>query len=351
MASLCQVAAPGPYFAGAPAHYAATMALPAEAWKLTEISPKAYQHPADRATTAALANVPYLDQVVRKLVALGYERGLRTATLGAAVRLSDRQLPHIHKLQREVFNVLDHEPVPDLYMTQHPMANAFTGGSERPVVVVNSELIRLLDENGQRVVLAHEAAHVHSDHVLYLTALAILQRLVQGTAGRIPMLAGLPMLAVYYALLEWSRSAELSCDRAAALVTRDPQAVCRTLMVISAGEAAEQLSLDAFIAQGIDYDEVGGPAKLTRMMQDLNVTHPLPVRRVRHLLDWVQGGDYEAMVGGEYLHRGQEPSAGEEAATARDHYADRISSAVQEAGSSVAEMGQQLGDWLGRQRS
>ena len=326
------------------------MGLPAEAWRLENISPKAYQHPADRATTAALANVPYLDPVVRRLVALGYERGLRAATLGAAVRLGDTQLPHIHKLQRQVYNTLDHEPVPALYMTQHPAANAFTGGSEQPVVVVNSELIRLLDEDGQRVVLAHEAAHVHSDHVLYLTALAILERLVGGTAGKLPMLAGLPMMAVYYALLEWSRSAELSCDRAAALVTRDPQAVCHALMVITAGEAAEQLSLDAFIAQGIDYDDLGGTAKLTRMMQDLNVTHPLPVRRVRHLLDWVQTGEYEAMIGGDYLRRGQEPTATEEAATARDHYADRISSAVQEAGSSVAEMGQQLGDWLRKQR-
>ena len=47
------------------------------AWKLDRISPRAYQHPADRAATAALLKVPYLDQVVRKLVALGYERALR----------------------------------------------------------------------------------------------------------------------------------------------------------------------------------------------------------------------------------------------------------------------------------
>ena len=78
-------------------------------------------------------------------------------------------------------------------------------------------------------------------------------------------------------------------------------------MVITAGEAAEHLSLDAFIAQGMDYEDVGGAAKLTRMMQDLNVTHPLPVRRVRHLLDWVKGGEYDAMIGGDYLRRGQEP--------------------------------------------
>jgi hypothetical protein len=121
-------------------------------------------------------------------------------------------------------------------------------------------------------------------------------------------------------------------------------------MVLAAGEAAEHLSLDAFIAQGAEYDDLAGAAKLTRLMQDLNVTHPLPVRRVRLLLDWVRTGDYDTMIGGEYLRRGQEPSAAEEAGAARDHYADRISSAVQEAGSSVADMGQQLGDWLRKQR-
>ena len=62
------------------------MALPEVAWKLDRISPRAYQHPADRAATAALAKVPYLDEVVRRLIALGYERALRASALGAAVR-------------------------------------------------------------------------------------------------------------------------------------------------------------------------------------------------------------------------------------------------------------------------
>ena len=76
---------------------------------------------------------------------------------------------------------------------------------------------------------------MHSDHVLYQTALLILLRL----SANLPMLAGLPLMPIRYALLEWFRAAELSCDRAAALLTRDPQAVCRTLMVLSAGAAAE----------------------------------------------------------------------------------------------------------------
>jgi Zn-dependent protease with chaperone function len=320
------------------------------AWKLEGISPRAYQHPADRAATAALQKVPYLDQVVRKLVALGYERALRAASLGSAVRLGQDQLPGIWVLHRQVFHSLDIERVPDLYMTQFPLANAYTIGTDKPIVLLNSELVRILDDDGRRVVLAHEAAHVHSDHVLYRTALLILLQI--GAGARLPLLAGLPLLAIQYALLEWSRTAELSCDRAAALVTRDPTAVCRALMTIAAGEAAEDLNLDAFIAQGMDYSEGGsGLERLTKLFQDLRLTHPMPVRRVRLLLDWVQEGEYDAMVRGEYLRRGQEGSAREEADAASAFYGERISAAFQQAGTSIGEAGQQLGDWLKRNRS
>jgi Zn-dependent protease with chaperone function len=323
--------------------------VPEAAWKLDRISPRAYQHPADRAATAALAKIPYLDEVVRRLIALGYERALRAASLGAAVRLGEDQLPSIWVLQRQVFNTLDMERVPDLYMTQFPLANAFTFGTERPIVVLHSELVRLLDDDGRRVVLAHEAAHVHSDHVLYRQALVILLQL--GSSVRLPIVAGLPLLAIQLALLEWSRAAELSCDRAAALVTRDPQAVCRALMVMSAGEAAADLNLDAFIAQGMEYSEGGsGLERITKLLQDLRLTHPMPVRRVKMLLDWVHEGEYDRMVRGDYLRRGEEPSAGEEAEAATTFYADRIGNAIQSAGTSVSEVGQQLGDWLKRTR-
>jgi Zn-dependent protease with chaperone function len=327
------------------------MALPVDAWKLEGISPRAYQHPADRAATAALHKIPYLDDVVRKLIALGYERALRAASLGSAVRLGQDQLPGIWVLHRQCFNTLDLESVPDLYMTQFPLANAFTFGTDKPVVVLHSELVRILDDDGRRAVLAHEAAHVHSGHVLYQTALLILLQLTRATL-RIPLLAGLPLLAIELALLEWFRGAELSCDRAAAVVTRDPLAVCSALMVISAGEAAEDLSLDAFIAQAMDYSEGGkGLEKLTRLLQDLRLTHPMPVRRVRHLLDWVRAGDYDRIVGGEYIRRGDEPPLRDEADAAQEHYAARVSDAIQTAGSSISEVGQQLGDWLSRQRA
>jgi hypothetical protein len=102
----------------------------------------------------------------------------------------------------------------------------------------------------------------------------------------------------------------------------------------------------------MEYSEGGsGLERLTKRLQDLHLTHPMPVRRVRLLLDWVHEGEYDAVVRGEYLRRGQEGSAREEADAASAFYGERISAAFQQAGTSIGEAGQQLGDWLKRNRS
>ena len=323
------------------------MTVPDRAYQLEGISPRAFQHPADRAATAALKQVPYLDAVVRKLIELGYERAYRQAMLGSAVRLGQDQLPRIWVLEREVFHVLDLADVPDLYLWQLAQANAFTFGSGRPVIVLNSELVRLLDADGLRAVLAHEAAHVLSDHVVYQTALIILTRIGAGALGP---LAGLPLIAIKSALLEWFRAAELTCDRAAALVTRDPMAVCRALMTMAGGEAVDELNLDAFIRQGLEYDEKGsGLERLTRLFINLNLTHPMVVRRTHQLLNWVRSGDYDRIKDGDYIRRGQEPPLREEARVAQDHYARRIRDSFKDVGDSIGDVGQQLADWLAKQ--
>jgi hypothetical protein len=75
----------------------------------------------------------------------------------------------------------------------------------------------------------------------------------------------------------------------------------------------------------------------------------MPVRRVRELLDWVRAGEYDRIVGGEYIRRGEEPPLSDEADSASAHYAQRIGDAFQQAGSSIGEIGDQLRDWLDRQ--
>ena len=318
------------------------MTTPAEAYRLTGISPKAYEHPADRAATAALSAVPMLDLVVRKLIEFGYERALRQTYLGASVRLGTDQLPGIWTLYQHVLGVLDMPDEYDLYITQQPMANAMTVGAGKPIVVLNSATVSLLDDAQLEAVLAHEVAHILSEHVLYRTALEILLRI--GTT-RLPL--GMPLAAVQYALLEWSRASELTCDRAAAIVTRDPRLVCKMLMTMAAGAKATELNLDAFMRQAMDYTEAGeGLDRLQRLLTDLRQSHSLPVKRVHELLTWVRDGEYDRVVGGEYVRRGQERTAREEAADAATHYSDRFRDLFREAGEHVNTAGQQLSDWL-----
>jgi Zn-dependent protease with chaperone function len=316
--------------------------VPAEGYRLTGISARAFQHPADRAATAALGSIPYLDTVVRKLVELGYERALRQSYLGSSVRLSEDQLGDVWREHAIAYATLDMAEVPDLYLTQFPSPNAMAIGAMRPIVVVQSELMRLLDAPQRRAVFAHEAAHILADHQLYRTALAILVMLTR--SARLP----LPLTPVRTALMEWGRATELSADRAAALVTRDPLVVCRTLMSLAAGAMVEELDLDAFMRQGLDYTESGGGLeRLTRLMLDLGVTHPLPVKRTHELMAWVRSGEFDRIVGsGEYVRRGDPVDARNDGGEAVSFYAERVRDAFRDAGESVNSVGQQLAGWL-----
>jgi Zn-dependent protease with chaperone function len=316
------------------------MALPDTIEPFPQISPKAYEHPADRAATAALKAIPMLDTVVRRLVEWQYERAMRQMLLSNGVRVGERQLPQLYEHHLAAARILDLPQVPQLYVTDTVVANAMAIGARDPIIVIGSPLLGRLGPGEQRSVVAHELAHVLSDHVLYNTALAIL---LQVTSG-LPLPIGLPIMPVRAVLLEWSRAAELSCDRAQALVVRDPRIVCRTLMVMAAGLPADQLDLDAFIAQAREYEDWDDPGdRARRFFAEINATHPYAVRRVAEVMRWVQSGEYDRIARGEYIRRGEEPPVREEASAAVDFYAERFRAIFRDFGDNVTKIGNQVG--------
>jgi Zn-dependent protease with chaperone function len=317
--------------------------------RLKGISPKAYEHPADRAATAALQSIPGLDAVVRKLIELRYERAFRQSLLASAVKIGPEQLPDVWTSWEEVVATLDLPGSYDVYLTQFPIANAAAIGAEKPMLVVNSAAIGLFDEQELQTVLAHEAGHVLSDHVLYRTALLIVLQLVP--LGRIPSLAGLPLLAIRSALLEWFRAAELSSDRAATLVNRDPLITCRSLMVIAGGVSSRKLDVNAFLRQAQEYHEWDSAwDRLSRLITELNLTHSYPVRRVAELMDWVRSGDYDRIISGGYRTRDQQADAAEEAEDAYRHYRQRFQRIFEETGESLGKVADRMADWLSGRR-
>ncbi|MBV9836539.1 MAG: M48 family metallopeptidase [Solirubrobacterales bacterium] len=315
--------------------------LPEALEPFPEISPKAYEHPADRAATAALKAVPMLDTVVRKLIEFRYERAVRQFYLSNSVRVGERQLPDLWAAQEGVCRILDMPRTYDLYVTDAIGPTAIAAGSQNPIVVFGSPLLERLGPGEQRSVLAHEVAHILSDHMVYRTALDILMR----AGGNLPLLLGLPLRAVQAVLLEWYRAAELSCDRAETLVVRDPRIVCRGLLVMAGGLPAERLDLDAFMAQAMEYESWDDPHdRVRRFFHEIGATHPNAVKRVSEVMKWVQSGEYDRIIRGEYRRRGDDRDVREEASDAMEFYAERFRTLFREIGENVTTLGSQMGD-------
>ncbi len=329
--------------------------LPDSVQPYPNISSKAYEHPADRAATAALKAIPMLDPLVRKLIEWRYERAMRQVYLGTSVKVSERQLPELWASHRAVCRILDLEEVYDLYVTTPVLGGGATIGSEKPMIVLDSIVLDRLEAGEQRVVVAHELGHILSDHIVYTSALNILL----SVGGSMPLFFGIPFRAVQGVLLEWYRAAELSCDRAATLAVRDPQIVCRTLMVMAAGMSSDRLDVDAFMAQALEYESWDDPSdRVRRFLNELGGTHPNAVRRVSEVMKWVQSGEYDRILRGEYRTRDEQTDARAEAGDAMDFYAERFRASLHDLGENVTSLGNQVGgvaeqvaDWLRRRGS
>lgn len=313
--------------------------------RLPKISAKSYEHPADRAATAALRSIPMLDDVLRRLIEFQAERAYRQFLLANSVKIGPDQLPHIWASYQEVLEILDMPKQYDLYIRQTPDVNAMVFGSSEPMIILNSGLVSLLDESQVQAVIAHEVAHILSDHVLYRTMLILILELAR--MGGLPFFVGLPLQAIRLALLEWFRAAELSSDRAATLVVRDPRITSRTMMNLAGGSQSEKLNLDAFIRQAKEYEKwEDGYDKFVRFFPELYTTHPFPVWRVLELMKWVESGDFDRIIRGEYIKRGEERAARAEAGDAVDYYTSRFQDLVNGANDSVGGVGRRFGDWI-----
>lgn len=265
--------------------------------RFPDISPTAWEHPADRAALNALRRIPGWDLVLRKLVGLFGEKTIRLTFKANAVRVTDSQYPWVHERLLTVCDILDVDEPPELYVSQTPLVNAGAVGLDRPFIVLNSSTIEVLDQDEIEAVIGHEVGHILSGHALYRTMLFILLRF---TFTRYP-LAGIAVRPILYGLLEWSRKAELSCDRAGVLATQEPRVMMSALMKIAGGSRGEDLDLDAFIAQSDEYLEGGDTLDgIYKMLAALGTTHPFAVVRVAELRNWIDSGAYDTMLNGDY---------------------------------------------------
>ncbi|MEJ7809082.1 MAG: M48 family metallopeptidase [Gemmatimonadaceae bacterium] len=310
---------------------------------LTQISPVAWEHPADRAALNTLRAIPGFDDVVRKIAGFFGERAIRHLFAGNAVRIGPRQRPRLNELYSEVIETLDWPVRPDLYVTQTSAVNAGAVGFDNPFIVINSGTLGLLDREEQRTILAHELGHIMSGHATYRTIALILLNI---GLRNLPFLAGMALLPIELALFEWFRKSELSCDRAGLLAGQDPTVAMSTFFKMAGGNPGrkdeaggaegDDINLDEYLVQAEEY-ETGGTA-IDTVFKYINTafqTHPFHTVRVAELHRWVRSGEYYRIIGGDYPRRGEHRPLSSDYADAAGYYGEKARGMTQQVGDLV----------------
>ena len=312
---------------------------------LKQVSARAWEHPADRAALQALRSVPGFDEVVKKIYGFVGERGVRLVFQADAVRVGPTQFPRLNALYTDVLTSLDWSERPELFVSQTPFVNAGAFGMDRPFIVINSGAMRLLDDDEMRALLGHELGHIMSGHALYRTILILILNV---SFASLPFLAGIALLPIRIALLEWYRKSELSSDRAGLVASQDATASLRMFLKMAGGGDMTQMDLNAFLVQAREYEETGGA--LDRIFQILNTldrTHPFNTLRAAELQRWIEAGHYERILNGEYIRRGKdadERPIDKDIDEAREHYMKEAKAVVNDVVDSAKRAAQAFSD-------
>jgi Zn-dependent protease with chaperone function len=269
--------------------------------KFSTLNKHQYIHPADRRALAALRAIPGIDTALKKLLEVTGESAIRVIFTASAVKVTAKQCPDLHAKLQIACTTLGVE-MPELFVQQSPIPNAFTGGVKRPVIVLYSALLERLTDEEVLAVVSHEVGHIHAEHVLYLTAARLIELAANAAIVAAPLamlIKQIMSLTMRYALLAWARRAELSCDRAALLVTQDQDVVGRTMMKLAGGTFASKVDYDLFLEQGRDFQKNYDEKALDRFWADIitaGLSHPFPVWRVSEVLKWVESGEYQTVM-------------------------------------------------------
>lgn len=190
---------------------------------------------------------------------------------GHGIRVTENQYPQIHEYVRQFAARLGLKQLPEVYVIQATLMNAFaTKVIGRRYVVLYSHLVDAALESGDydeaAMILGHEMAHHAAGHVRWY--------------GFLRLGSWIPFLYSY-----WSRRAEYTCDRAGLLLVNKLQPSLQGIVKLAVGrKLAASTNLAALRQQKEQVSHEIGP-KIVEIFS----THPLTIKRLTAIEDFAQG--------------------------------------------------------------
>jgi heat shock protein HtpX len=226
-----------------------------------------------------------------------------------AVPVTEQEMPQYYAIVRELTEKAG-MPMPKLYVTPDEQPNAFATGRnpDHAAVAVTRGILRILDWDELRGVLAHEISHVGNRDILIgsvaaaialgITFIATMLRFAAifgGAGGRddrdsnpiaLLALAILAPLAAGLLQMALSRGREFEADRSGARLIGDGEPLARALLKLDAGSKQIPMQIDPAHAQAYIVNPLAGVKNMS--FKNLWRTHPATEDRVQRLRsgDW-----------------------------------------------------------------
>ena len=167
-------------------------------------------------------------------------------------------------------------------------AATMASDDKAPLIILSSKLVDSLTPDELLFVIGHECGHIHNLHGVYNTLVQLISnpvaeyaigKISSGREASVKQLAAFVIksgLEIF--LMNWSRSAEITCDRAGLICVGDLNAAQLAFLKIVTGGSvrAEQINIDAYVQQ---LEQMNA---LTRV-SELFHSHPLIPRRIQAL--------------------------------------------------------------------
>jgi Zn-dependent protease with chaperone function len=256
------------------------------------LSAEDFRHSSDASATDALKKIPGLDKLLAKILEIGLERMFYVENVASNLRVTPKMFGRLYKSLQWGTRILD-VPEPEMYVTVDPVPNAWTYGHTKPFITLTSGLIDMMSDEELFFVIGHELGHIKAGHVLYGTMArniaAIVELLGEATFG----IGALLGRGLAFALLEWYRCAELTCDRAALLCVQDLEPARSTFMKLAGGTTrlAAEMDRDEFLRQIREYEDVDRSTldRAYKVLLTVQRTHPFAMQRAKELELWSEG--------------------------------------------------------------
>ena len=262
---------------------------------LTGLSHEQYEHPFDKKALDALSNTPGVDLVGKFITKHLVERMYTVQYTGSHLKVTSDNYPDIYDYLRYAAQVLNVKNVPDLYIEWGYNINACTVGAENPIIVLNSGLIDLCDDDEIMFVIGHELGHVKSNHMLYHMMAQVFNFIID----QIP-LGSIAAAPLQYALYYWDRMSEFTADRAGLMACQNKEAAIRAFMKMS-GMPIKQfnnMNYQTFLQQAADFKQLDyeGLNKAIKLISIADSNHPWTVMRAAELINWMERGEYTKYI-------------------------------------------------------